>query len=111
MPGGEPRCLAAALEWLRKHFDAEAARGASAAYRMELSGPGGGRFLLRVEDGLLDLLPGSDAPAQVVLRLAAADYYGILAGRENADLLYMAGRIEVEGDLQRAMKLRTYFRA
>jgi predicted lipid carrier protein YhbT len=42
--------------------------------------------------------------------LAASDFFGILAGRENADLLFTAGRIEVEGDLSLALKMRKLFR-
>ena len=46
----------------------------------------------------------------MVFHLSAEDYFSILAGGENADLLYMAGRIAIDGDMSRALKLRTYFR-
>ena len=38
-----PGCLDDALDWLRKHFDPEAARELRVAYQYELGGPGGGR--------------------------------------------------------------------
>ena len=47
------------------------------------------------------------------LHLHAVDHldeFGVLAGTENADLLYMAERLEVEGDLGQAGRLRKYFR-
>lgn len=104
-----PTHLNAALEWLRKHFDADAARGVCAVYQIELAGPQGGTIALRVDDGTLDARKAQVEAPHVLLRLTARDYYAVLAGRENADLLYMAGRIEIEGDLSRAMKLRTLF--
>jgi hypothetical protein len=108
---GAPETLDAALDWLRKHFDPAAARSFRGVYRIELSGAGGGAFTVRIEDGGLDVEPGAAGPAEVTFRLAARDYFAVLAGRENADLLYTAGRIEVAGDLARALKLRTFFRA
>ena len=42
-------------------------------------------------------------------RLSAADWFGILAGRENAELLFMAGRIQVDGDRALAVKMGSYF--
>jgi len=111
MPARAPETLDEALDWLRKHFDPEAGRGLSASFELDLSGPGGGELGLRLVDGVLHLAPGRVAAPDARLRLAAADYFGILAGRENADLLYMAGRIEIEGDLRRVLKLRTLFRA
>ena len=108
-----PTCVDEAIDWLRKHFQAPAAQGLRAVFAIDLSGEGGGSILLRVEDGALDArsAPLDPAPrADVRLRLPSTDYFGILAGRENADLLYMAGKLEIEGDLSLAMKLRTLFR-
>ena len=47
----------------------------------------------------------------MVFRLPAEDYFALLVGRENADLLYMAGRLEIDGDLALALKIRPLFRA
>jgi putative sterol carrier protein len=104
-----PKTLDEAAEWLRKHFDADAGRGLCAAFQIELAGAEGGCIALRVDDGRLDVRRGATEAPHVVLRLSAGDYYALLAGRENADLLYMAGRLEIEGDLSRALKLRTLF--
>jgi putative sterol carrier protein len=105
----EPRTLEASLDWLRKHFDPGSARGAAAVYQVELSGPDGGVFQVEVADGRLEARHGPAARPGAVFRLADRDWFGVLSGRENADLLYMAGRIEVEGDLALAVKLRTFF--
>ncbi len=107
----EPRSVDEAIDWLRKHFQSEPSRSLRARFVIELSGEDGGAIGLRVDEGRLEVGPSAvDAP-DVRLRLPAADYFGILAGRENADLLYMSGRLEIEGDLSLAMKLRTLFRS
>jgi len=104
-----PASIEAAAEWLRKHFAAERARGVSVVYELELTGPAGGLLQLRIEDGRLELGRGRAPRSDVRFRLAATDWFGILAGRENAELLFMAGRIQVEGDRALAVKLGSYF--
>ena len=106
-----PTSLDEAADWLRKRFDPESAAGLQLRYAFELSGPGGGRLGVRVEDGRLEVGPAPPPEPDVRLRLAAADFFGVLAGRENADLLFMSGRLEVEGDHVLALKLRQIFRA
>ncbi len=105
-----PDCLVQALEWLRKHFDAEAARDLRVVYRFELTGPGGGDLHARIEDGRLEAAVGPGGAADVCFRLAALDFLAILAGRANADWLFLEGRIEVEGDLSVALRMRKLFR-
>lgn len=110
-PGaGRPDTLRDALEWLRKHFDPESSRDLCVVFQYRLSGPEGGSFYARVDDGRLDLAEGASASPDVCFRLAADDFFDVLAGRGNADMLFMAGRIEVEGDLSLALKMRRLFR-
>jgi predicted lipid carrier protein YhbT len=103
-------CLDEALAWLRARFDAEAARGLDVCYEFELSGPGGGSFAAHVADGRLELAAAPAAAADVSFRLAASDFYDVLAGCANADMLFMEERIEIKGDLALALKLRRLFR-
>ena len=111
MSSDAPCTVDEAVEWLREHFDAEPARGIRVVYGMDLSGPSGGGITLRVADGSLDVFPELAAEVDICFRMSAADYYAVLAGHENPDLLYMAGRIEIEGDHSRALKIRTLFHA
>ncbi len=106
-----PSSLGAAVEWLRKAFRAEAAADVRVAYRFELAGAGGGVLRVRVECGRLDLGEGTKEASDVTFRLSAQDFFGVLAGRENPDLLFMEERLVVEGDLSRALALRRIFQA
>jgi predicted lipid carrier protein YhbT len=105
-----PATLDEAVEWLRKHFRAEAAEGLRVSYALELGGPGGGPIRLVIADGRVDVDRTAEPGADVRLRLPASDYFAVLGGRANADLLYMEGRLEIEGDLALATRLRTLFR-
>ena len=99
-----------ARDWLLKRFRADLAGDVSALYRLELDGRGGGCLCLRVVDGVLQVAPAEE-PADVVMRLAAEDFFRILDARANPDLLLLEDRLVIEGDLSLALKLRTLFRA
>ena len=105
-----PQTLDEAVDWLRKHYQAEPARGLQVRYVVELSGAAGGVIAMAIEDGELRLAKAPEPRPDVRLRLAAEDWFGILGGRENVDLLYLSGRLEIDGDLSLAMKLRSLFR-
>ncbi len=113
MAADPPTSIEATAEWFRKRFQPEAALGVRAVFALEITGPGGGTLWTRVDDGRLELsldaAPGGAAP-DVRLRLSADDWYDVAAGRENAELLAMVGRIEIDGDVSLAMKLRSLFR-
>jgi len=109
MQGEAPASIEAAAEWLRKHFAPERARGVSVVYELDLTGPAGGLLQVRIDDGRLELGRGRATQSDVRFRLSAADWFGILAGRENAELLFMAGRIQVDGDRALAVKMGSYF--
>jgi len=107
----EPGSIDDALAWLERRFRPEAAADLSIAYQFELDGETGGVFGLRVEAGALDLAAAALPQPDVTLRMPARDFYGVLSGRENPDLLFMAERLQIDGDLSLALKLRTLFAA
>jgi len=97
--------------WLQKRFDADAARDLHAVVRFDLSGEGGGSLVIRIEPGRADVARGRVGDPDTRIRAAARDFFAILDGTENVDVLHLKGRLEVEGDLGVAMKLRTLFPA
>ena len=97
------------VDWFRKHFRAAAAEGLEVAYQIDLAGPGGGSLWVRIGDGRMVASEGTEPQPDVTLRLAALDFFGVLAGTANPDLLFMDDRIEIDGDLSLALKLRALF--
>jgi hypothetical protein len=102
--------LDAAVDWLRKNFDPEAARDVRVVYALELTGAGGGPITVRVNDGRLELGRDAAPRADLCLRLELEDFCAILAARANPDLLFMQERIGWSGEISLALKLRRLFR-
>lgn len=100
----------AAVEWLDKHFDAAAARGFSAVFVLDLTGPTGGPLTLRLVDGVLSITPGAAARRDVAIGVDAGDFLDVLAGRANGELLHMTGRVRLDGDPALVVRLQTLFR-
>lgn len=109
--GNAPESIADALDWFRKQFRSEAARDLRVAFQMDLSGEAGGVLSLTIDHGLLKARPEAVTAPDVLYRLSAADLFAVLAGERNPDLLFMEKRIQIEGDLSLALKLRSLFRA
>lgn len=107
----EPSSIQDALAWLERRFRSEAAADLRIVYQLELDGDAGGVLGLRVDAGRLELAPAAISHPDVILRMPASDFYGVLSGRENPDLLFMADRLRVDGDLSLALKLRSLFAA
>jgi predicted lipid carrier protein YhbT len=107
----EPSSIREALEWLRKSFRQDAARDLRVTYQIALDGDTAGGLWLEVDSGRLHCREGVATSPDVVFHLAVRDFFGILSGRENPDLLFMAERLRVDGDLSLALKLRGLFGA
>lgn len=100
---------AGAVDWLRKHFRSAAAEDLQVRYQIELAGESGGSIWVRVNDGQMQAGEGADPQADVVFRMDALEFFDVLAGTANPDLLFMDDRIEIAGDLSLALKLRSLF--
>jgi putative sterol carrier protein len=110
MPLDAPTSPEATAEWFRSHFRSDAARGLAAVIELDLQGAGGGSVCLQIEDGRLKTSLGRDAAPDLRVSLSTQDWREVAAGRANAELLAMEGRILMQGDLGLAMKLRSLFR-
>jgi putative sterol carrier protein len=104
-----PESVAESLDWLRRAFRPEAIGDLHATYQAELTGDSGGRFWARVDGGQLSSGEGKTPRPDVTFSMDAADFYDVLAGRGNPELLYLEDRIRVVGSLSTALKLRVLF--
>jgi putative sterol carrier protein len=85
---------ARALADLVGRFRPDAAEGMSATYELSLTGDEGGTWHLAIADQKCQLLEGSG---------------DLLAGRLDGFSAYLAGRIQVQGNLSLVMQLQTIF--
>jgi putative sterol carrier protein len=105
-----PPPIGLVLARLERAFRPESAEKIRVTYQLELSGEGGGEIWLEVAGNKLTTGQGHVERSDVTFRLSASDFCGLLEGSENPDLLFMAERLRVEGELSLALQLRKLFR-
>lgn len=100
----ETQTPATAADRLKEIFDAFVAKGARGAsetsrFVFDLTGDGGGRFLLTFAPDAVTWKAGYDAAeADVTVKLAAADFIAIADGDFDGRLAVASERIEFTGD-------------
>ena len=104
-----PQNIPEAIDWLRKASRPELASGLRSIYQVDLTGPAGGSYWVRIDDGRLSSGEGSTPQPDLVMCLAASDFYDVLGGRANPELLFMENKVDVRGPLSLALKLRALF--
>ena len=83
----------------------EAAAAVGAVYKFVLEGDGGGTWIWKLTDD--PTIVESDGEAPCTIRMSAQDYVAMREGRADAQQLFFAQQLKVEGDLSLAMKLQT----
>lgn len=84
--------------------NATAAREVGAVFKFVLSGEGGGTWLVDLQGP--PSIEERDAAADCTLRLSAADYVEMVEGRVEGQNLFFEGKLQIEGDMNLAMKLQ-----
>ena len=90
-------------------FKAENAKGEHLTYLFKIKDAGD--WLVAVDDGTCSVTanPPEDTKANVVISMTEADMLDVANGREGLQLLFMTGRLQVEGDLSSALKIVRFF--
>jgi putative sterol carrier protein len=83
----------------------EAAAAVGATYKFVLEGEGGGTWIWTLTDHPSIVEGDGDAPCTI--RMSAEDYVAMREGRADAQQLFFAQQLKVEGDVSLAMKLQT----
>ena len=89
----------------------DAAKDASVVYQFNLSGEGGGQFIVTIKDGTCAVEEGVAPTPDVTISAVAADYMNIVMGTYPFGLAYINGRVKVEGNLRLVIRLGSYFTA
>ncbi len=97
------------LEMMPLGFNRKAAQGVSLVYQFELTGEGGGKYYLAIQDGNCHLREGEHPSPQVTLILTAEDFCRLSAGKLPFAMAYITGRLQVRGDLRLVLRMGTYF--
>jgi len=87
----------------------EAAKDADVVYQFNLSGDGGGQFVVSIKHGSCTVQEGAAENPDVTVSALAADYMEIVTGAYPFGLAFINGRLKVEGDLRLVMRMGKYF--
>ncbi|HTO97598.1 MAG TPA: SCP2 sterol-binding domain-containing protein, partial [Myxococcales bacterium] len=72
-------------------------KGYDATVHLDLTGPGGGDFTLRVAEGRVRLRPGLPRPANAAVCMKASTLLDLLAGRGDVVTAQLTGKIRIDG--------------
>ena len=90
-------------------FDAEAAEGLAAVYQFDLSGPQGGQYYVKIQDGACAVSQGVHPEPHVVFSMSGEDCLQILNGQLDGASVAMSGRLRITGDIGLALHLKALF--
>ena len=75
-----------------------------AKYKFEVTGDGGGTWLVDLSEGGGSVSAG-DGEADCHITVDSADFLAIINGELNGQMAFMSGKLKVQGDMMLAMKL------
>lgn len=82
--------------------------GAEGTYLLELTGNAPMRIVLTVRPDAIELVEAEDSTvADATCRMPLADFVDLLEKRVSAMAVFMSGRMWVDGDLAKAVRLQT----
>ena len=105
----EPLTSAKIFEKMPDVFKPDQAEGVKAIYEFDISGEGGGKWQVMVENKTCKVTKDGDLDPTVIFRMSTEDHVGIVDGSVNAQMAFMMGRIKVEGDLMAALGFYQFF--
>jgi putative sterol carrier protein len=81
----------------------------TATYQFDVTGEGGGKWYAKIENGALTPGEGEAENPDCTITVSASDWLDILAGKLDAQMAFMAGKLKIAGDMGLAMKLKSLF--
>jgi len=91
------------------HFKKEAAQGLNAVYQFDLSGEGGGKWQVSINNDNCDIKEGAHSSPSVTISMAAQDYLDMIAGKLNPQMAFMTGKLRISGDMGLALRFQGLF--
>jgi putative sterol carrier protein len=87
----------------------EAAKGLNAVYQFDLSGDGGGKWYVTINNQACDVKEGAHASPNITISMSAQDYIDLSAGKLNGQVAFMSGKLRISGDMGLALRMQSLF--
>jgi putative sterol carrier protein len=96
-----------------EHFDKESAGDTDAVLEWKiLDKPGGGydRYQVVIRDGTCSVAKDGDHDPRVTFRVKPVDFLKLVTGNAAGPMMFMTGKLKIEGDLMFAATVQSLFR-
>src|ERR1700720_3096298 len=90
-------------------FKKDAAKGLNAVYQFDLSGDGGGKWQVLINNDQWGGEEGAHPSPNITISMAAQDYLDMLAGKLNGQMAFMTGKLRIMGDMGLALRMQSIF--
>lgn len=90
-------------------FLADKAGDLRAIFQFNLSGEGGGDWIVTIANGTCTVAEGNADKPDVTVSMVADDYVKMTTGELQPVAAFMQGRLKLQGDMNLAMKLQELF--
>jgi putative sterol carrier protein len=108
MPDAPSSCKQV-FEQMPSRFKKDAAQGLNAVFQFDLSGDGGGKWQIAINNDKCDIQEGSHSSPNVTISMAAHDYLDMVAGKLNPQMAFMSGKLRISGDMGLALRFQGLF--
>jgi putative sterol carrier protein len=90
-------------------FNKEAANGLNAIYQFDLSGDGGGKWHVIINNDACEVKEGPHASPSITISMTAQDYLDMISGKLNGQMAFMTGKLKIAGDMGLALRMQSLF--
>jgi putative sterol carrier protein len=112
-PAGRKSVLDEIFRRMSEHVEPEKAKGSDAILHFKITDkPGGGEDVYEVElkDGVCTATDEPKGTPRVTFTAGPAAFLRLVSGAQPGPVLFMAGKLKIEGDLMFASQVATFFR-
>jgi putative sterol carrier protein len=108
MPDAPSSCKQV-FEEMPSRFKKDAAQGLNAVYQFDLSGEGGGKWQVSINNGQCEVKEGGHSAPNTTISMAAQDYLDMVSGKLNPQMAFMSGKLRISGDMGLALRMQSLF--
>ncbi|MBE3557184.1 MAG: SCP2 sterol-binding domain-containing protein [Firmicutes bacterium] len=93
------------LQQVEKRLEGKNFAGSDGVYQFDIEGAGS--YQLVVQDGQAKVISPPTERAGVTIKMNAENFQKMISGEQNPTAMFMAGQLQIEGDMMMAMKLQS----